>query len=246
MKKLILILFAFIGIMTASAQETSNKKSIYVIDEYFFDKIPVDISKISNFISLKTPNGTKAFGLVLKEPLAEEAKSSAVSKDKIPEADILLYIYNEMKSKTLRASLSKEEILKIGEKFPKFKAIDIEGRTWSNADVEGKVMVLNCWYTGCGPCRAEMPELSQWKNEMPDVMFFSATFEKPEMARPVLEKMGFNWIALVNDSQFTKFLGSHGYPLTVVIDKNGNIAQVEYGTSPAKRNKLKQTIQSLR
>lgn len=77
-------------------------------------------------------------------------------------------------------------------------------------------------------------------------MFFSATFEKPEMARPVLEKMGFNWIALVNDSQFTKFLGSHGYPLTVVIDKNGNIAQVEYGTSPAKRNKLKQTIQSLR
>lgn len=36
MKKLILILFAFIGIMTASAQETSDKKSIYVIDEYFW------------------------------------------------------------------------------------------------------------------------------------------------------------------------------------------------------------------
>lgn len=246
MKKLILILFAFIGMMTANAQGTSCKKSIYVIDEYFFDKLPVDISQISSFISLKTPNGAKAWGLILKEPLAEEVKKDALSKDKIPEADNLLYVYNEMKGRTQRDSLTKEEILKIGDKFPQFKATDIEGRTWSNADVEGKVMVLNCWYTGCGPCRAEMPELSQWKNEMPDVMFFSATFEKPEVARPVLEKTGFNWIPLVNDTQFTKFLGSHGYPLTVVIDKNGNIAQVEFGTSPTKRNKLKQTIMSLR
>lgn len=246
MKKLILILFVLIGMMTANAQGTSDKKYIYVVDGYFFYEMPVDYSQISNSITLSTPNGTRGFGLIINGALTEKAKSKAVPKEIIPEADHLLYIYNEMKGRIERNDNTKDDVLKVGDKFPQFKATDIDGGTWSNADVEGKVMVLNCWYTGCGPCRAEMPELSQWKNEMPDIMFFSATFEKPEMARPVLEKIGFNWIALVNDTQFSKFLGSHGYPLTVVIDKSGNIVQVEYGTSPTKRNNLKQTIMSLR
>ena len=107
-------------------------------------------------------------------------------------------------------------------------------------------MVLYLWFTGCGPCRAEMPELSEWKNEMPEVMFFSSTYESPEIARQVLDKGTFNRIALVNDTQFKKFIGSNGYPLTIVVDKNGTIAKVEYGTSPEQREELKKTILSLR
>ena len=35
---------------------------------------------------------------------------------------------------------------------------------------------------------------------MPDVMFFSVTYEKSETARPVLECTGFNRIPLVNET----------------------------------------------
>lgn len=63
-------------------------------------------------------------------------------------------------------------------------------------------MVLNLWFTGCAPCRAEMPILSTWKDEMPDVMFFSSTYEDAEKAKPVLEQQKFNWIPLINDKQF--------------------------------------------
>lgn len=81
---------------------------------------------------------------------------------------------------------------------------------------------------------------------MPDVMFFSSTYERPETARPVLEKQQFNWIPLVNDTIFKNYIGSNGYPMTVVVDKDGIIRQVEFGTTPLQREKLKQTIQSLR
>ena len=62
---------------------------------------------------------------------------------------------------------------KAGEQFPSFCETDMDGRTWTNDSVRGHVMVLNLWYSGCGPCRAEMPELSTWKEQLPEVMFSS-------------------------------------------------------------------------
>jgi peroxiredoxin len=134
----------------------------------------------------------------------------------------------------------------VGDKFPAFTATDVDGKTWSNNDVAGAPMVLNLWFTGCGPCRAEMPELSQWKLEMPDVMFFSATYEDAAKARSVIEKQDFNWIPLVNDTQFKEWIDDSGYPMTIVVDKSGTITHIEHGTSPVQREQLKQQIQSVR
>lgn len=242
----LLVLVAVVMAAGMCAQEGAKGSKIYIIDGYFFHEIPMDHSLLDGLLSIRTANGTKAFGLTLKEPLPEEAKQYAVPKEQIPEADVLLEMYNEKKSRVIHFSVEKENILKPGEKFPHFDAQDIDGRKWSSADVEGKVMVLNCWFTGCGPCRAEMPELSKWKEEMPDVMFFSSTYEKPETARPVLERAGFNWIPLVNNTQFIEYIGGNGYPMTIVVGKDGKIAQIEYGTSPLQRDSLKDTIRSLR
>lgn len=55
---------------------------------------------------------------------------------------------------------------------------------------------------------------------MPDVMFFSSTFEDAATARPVLEKQGFSWIPLVGDTQFKEWIDETGYPLTIVVDKS--------------------------
>lgn len=244
--KYILAIAAMISVIGASAQNSYKSSKVYIIDGYFFREIPMDKNMICGLLSIKTANGTGAYGLILQDDLPAEALKYAIPADSVAEADILLEQFNEKKSSAIRLTMSKEETLKVGDKFPAFNAVDIDGKKWSNADTEGKVMVLNSWFTGCGPCRAEMPELSEWKNEMPDVMFFSSTYERPETARPVLEKQQFNWIHLVNDTIFKNYIGSNGYPMTVVIDKEGIIRQVEFGTTPLQREKLKQTIQSLR
>lgn len=252
-KTFILAIIFAITAFCAVAQETSAPKRITIIDGKFFSNLPEVVAKMMTpdgikFFIISTPNGTKAVGIKMPKPLPEEALLDTIPMAQVPEAAELLRRFEEAQanSEGLRVSSGKTEpLLKEGTKFPDFTATDIDGRIWSNADVSGKVMVLNMWFTGCGPCRAEMPELSTWKDEMPDVMFFSSTYESAEIARPVIESRGFNWIPIVNDTLFTKYIGNNGYPLTVVIDRNGIVAMVEYGTSATQREALKQKIKSL-
>ncbi len=236
----------------ASAQqkkpEVAKKyKRPYIVQGYFFEKNPVSYKDVEGMYGIATASGSTAFGLVCKTPLSPEIIATALNPDSIPEAALLLSHFEERHA--LKLAAKKATRLRVGDKFPDFTATDIDGRTWTNADCEGKVMVLNQWFTGCGPCRAEMPELSGWKNEMPDVMFFSSTYEDAERARPVLEKKGFNWTHLVGDTQFavwTNLGPQQGYPMTIIIDKEGIVRQIENGTSPEKRASLKATIESLR
>jgi len=230
----------------ASGQPMTKMKKIIIADGYFFSEMPVSQALIEGMLLIETDSGTKAVGLKLTEPLPDAVLKYAVPKDSVPEADTLLAQYCDNESKAIPITFTCEPLLKAGDKFPKFSATDINGKKWTNKDVAGKVMVLNCWFTGCGPCRTEKPELSAWKVEMPDVMFFSSTYEDAATARPVLENRSFTWTALVNDKAFTKYIGSNGYPLTVVVGKDGIIRHIEYGTSLMQRDAIKAAIQALR
>ena len=247
MKKFILLFTLIIATLCANAQ-TVKPQTIIVIDGYFFNEMPVSKQNIAKMHMLQTPNGTMALGLELSTELSEEALKHALPKDQIPEADILLQKYNEAKgaNSSISLSVARKATLNVGDKFPAFSATDIDGKQWTQEDIKGKVMVLNLWYSGCAPCRAEMPELSTWKNEMPDVMYFSATYESAEVARPIVEKQCFNWIHLVDNTQFKEFIGSNGYPMTIIVDKAGVVSMIEHGTSPTQRAELKKKIEELR
>ncbi len=120
---------------------------------------------------------------------------------------------------------------KAGEPFPPFNEIDLEGHRWTNDSVKGHVMVLNLWYSGCGPCRAEMPELSTWKEQFPDVLFFSATYHDAEVVQKITEKHHFTWTHLVEAKDMMSWIGTEGFPFTVVVDKMGIVRYAVHGTS---------------
>lgn len=250
-RTLILLALMLLGNVASAKQP----KRIIIFNGYFFNELPSAVkSSVTpqdmKMFFIETPNATKALGMYSPSiELSEESLRYAVPMENVNEGKELLRRYNEQKESSNNISFTMaptEPLLNIGEQFPDFSATDITGKVWTNADTNGKVMVINLWFTGCGPCRKEMPELSTWKDEMPDVMFFSSTYEAPEIARQVLDNVNFNWIPFVNDTQFKEYIGNNGYPLTIIIDKSGKIAAFEYGTSPEQRAALKSKILELR
>lgn len=152
----------------------------------------------------------------------------------------------EAVKKVVPECMSQDGSFKEGAPFPRFCYTDIDGEEWSNQKVKGHVLVLNVWYSGCGACIKEMPELSQWKDELPDVVFLSANFEKEEVVRRIAERHGFNWHHLANDDQFIRLMGQNGFPMTVVVDKEGIVRSIVHGTNVAKRAALRQKIEEYR
>lgn len=245
--------FALSIIIALNSSGLYAQDKIIIVNGHFFKEMPSEVKKSLNkgmkMFMLSTPNGTKAAGISIPISLSDKALTYSIPVEDIPEGEELLRRYEEAAKKSKRVSMmmvSSKPLVKAGDMLPEFTAKDIDGRVWTSDDIKGKVVVLNLWYTGCGPCRAEMPELSEWKNEMPEVMFFSSTYESADIARPVIKSRGFNWIPLVNDTLFHKYIGNNGYPLTMVVDKDGKIVKAEYGTSPEQRADLKEAIKSLR
>lgn len=250
-------LLPFISLIMLAGFTATAKKAdrIIIVNGYFFKELPSAVKKSATpqdmrMFFIETPDATKTMGIYSPSiELPEDALRYAVPVEQVAEGKELLRRYEEQKGNSAGFGFTLEAqrpLIAVGDKFPDFTAVDIDGKTWTSADVAGKIMVLNLWFTGCGPCRAEMPELSTWKDEMPDVMFFSSTYEAPEIARQVLDKIPFNWIPLVSDTQFREFIGGNGYPLTIIVDRAGRISAFEYGTSPEQRAALKAHIAELR
>lgn len=119
-----------------------------------------------------------------------------------------------------------------------FYVKDLNGKLWTEQSLKGHKVVINAWYSGCGPCLQEMPILSEWKNKYPNVIFLSVNFEKADKVRKITEARGFNWTHLYGDNYFVKFVGSGGFPLFIVLGEDGLIRYMVNGTN----EKIRQDI----
>ncbi|HHO52108.1 MAG TPA: TlpA family protein disulfide reductase [Deltaproteobacteria bacterium] len=63
-----------------------------------------------------------------------------------------------------------------GKQAPAFELVDLQGRTWSVEELEGKPVFINFWSTWCGPCKMEHPMLLQAAKAYPDVQFLGIIY----------------------------------------------------------------------
>ena len=122
-------------------------------------------------------------------------------------------------------------------KFPSFEGKDLDGNEAKSSTLfaGNTVTVVNFWFTTCSPCVGELSDLealnkslSEKGGEVVGINAFTLDGDKTAIseAKDVLTKKGASYknIWFESNSEAGKFTsGLYSYPITYVVDKNGNI-----------------------
>ncbi|MEL4319629.1 TlpA disulfide reductase family protein [Leifsonia sp. YIM 134122] len=118
------------------------------------------------------------------------------------------------------------------------EAIDFSGTTESGGEFDstehaGDVLVVNFWYAGCAPCRAEAADLESINQEFSDD---GATFigvnvrDQAAQAQAFDEKYGVTYPSIMDlesgavQLAFAGKVPANAVPTTLVLDKQGRVA----------------------
>jgi thiol-disulfide isomerase/thioredoxin len=116
------------------------------------------------------------------------------------------------------------------QKAPSLSLKDLRGRTVRLSDYKGKVVLLNFWATWCPPCRAEVPDLVKWQQEYRGrgLQVIGVTYPPTNRAevRRFIRRLKVNYPVVLGSLDTKKlFIEGETLPITVVIDKEGNIRE---------------------
>jgi len=115
---------------------------------------------------------------------------------------------------------------RIGSNAPQFTVQDSD-RTVNLNQLHGQIVVLNFWATWCPPCVEEMPSLVEMQRHMKakGVTVLAVSIDVDENAyRAFLKQHGVDLLTVRDPAQKTPALyGTHGWPETFIIDRNGMI-----------------------
>ena len=117
--------------------------------------------------------------------------------------------------------------VRVGEPAPELALADLDGRRWSGADADGRLVWVNFWAISCEPCRTEMPAMQRlaeaypdellilgvnWGEERGDVDDFAARYG---IGYPILLDPGLE--------TFYRWAGTDGLPRHYFIGSEGTI-----------------------
>jgi thiol-disulfide isomerase/thioredoxin len=109
--------------------------------------------------------------------------------------------------------------------LPDFRISDAGGKTWSLADLKGKVTLVNLWATWCGPCKAELPYLQKLfdkVHERQDVQVVTLnTDDNPGLILPFLHETKYTFPVLPAPGYVNKLVPELSIPRNWIVDADG-------------------------
>lgn len=112
-----------------------------------------------------------------------------------------------------------------------FSGPTIDGTTFDSKSLQGSVSVVNFWYAGCAPCRAEAPILSQLSTSMTEVKFLGVNvFDAAAVAQSFDDRFHLSYPSILDlqagsvQLAFAGYVPPNAVPTTLVLDKQGRIA----------------------
>ena len=132
---------------------------------------------------------------------------------------------------------------------PDFTLKSNNGSNLKLSEHRGEVVLINFWASWCGPCRQEMPVLSELHNKYKDMGFTVLGVnveEDSSEAHKLLKELPVSFPVLFdNDSVVSKEYDVVAMPSTVLVDRNGNMRFLHKGYKPGEEEIYLEMVRSL-
>jgi thiol-disulfide isomerase/thioredoxin len=118
---------------------------------------------------------------------------------------------------------------------PAFALKAMDGKQHELTEYKGKWLVLDFWGTWCGPCRAEMPVVNKFSDEViagkyTNVDFLSIACSDTENAvKEYLNETKFAMPVVLSDGLVQNNYKIRGYPSKIIISPQGRMIMVDFG-----------------
>lgn len=112
---------------------------------------------------------------------------------------------------------------------PDFTVLDQDGNQVRLSDYFGKPIVLNFWASWCYYCTLEMPDFNEAYHNNPDVQFLMVNVtdgrnETLDSAKQFISSKGYDFPVFYDTTlEAASAYGASGLPMTIFIDKDGNL-----------------------
>jgi peroxiredoxin len=122
-----------------------------------------------------------------------------------------------------------EPVTKVGDRAPHFSVKTETGKTLTETDFDGKVLVLNFWAAWCGPCVQEVPSLEAFQQAYGPqgvVVLGISVDTNPDLYRRFREQFNVSFETSRDPGwDIAASYGTFQLPETYIIDKSGRVVQ---------------------
>lgn len=119
----------------------------------------------------------------------------------------------------------------IGDKSPNFSALTTTGDAVTLKKLKGKIIVLDFWFIGCGPCRSQMPKLTELAKVYSSqaVVYLGISPDSSVKVKKFVELNDFDIPQIPDAKKIFERFGVTRCPTHLVIDQKGIIRHIRTG-----------------
>jgi peroxiredoxin len=121
----------------------------------------------------------------------------------------------------------------VGQPAPDFVLQDANGNELKLSELKGKVVLVNFWATWCHGCQEEIPWFVEFTKKYSEcglvVVGVSMDSDGWKEVRPWIKEKNVNYAIVIGYEELAKKYGLDGMPLTVLVGRDGKIAEIHAG-----------------